>query len=448
VQGVAEEIVFSFPRQGLDGVVREPSGVLLEVAAALRRPVGDRPAPVPSLSDLRRGYLLPAATAAPATLLTERGRAHAVASRAEAGSAAVPAAWLGAGRPALDLARLRSLALPAGPGAADGLLGASLSARPGLDPAAPLSASRIQTLLECPHRFLLAHVLGWEEPAAAPDTRRIGQPDYGSLVHRVLERFGDEHGERFTARADDLEAWRRRAEEIAGGELDEFLRRYPLLDGPVRAQERERVLRDVGQFLVNEWGRRPGLRYLAVERAFGYPDPVALDLGEGLVLHVHGFMDHLDRDGDGLLIRDYKTGRAHPRAGKEADPVPEVDVQLAVYGLAAEALRTSGRATWGPLAGLAYAYPEPRDEAERAWEGGDLGRLLEAARGWLRLAARLLAAGAFPRTPREDDCATCPFRPVCGPGAQAEAAERLAGSPPPVADFLALKAAREEVAGG
>jgi RecB family exonuclease len=211
----------------------------------------------------------------------------------------------------------------------------------------------------------------------------------------------------------------------------------------VRDQQRRRVREDVRRFLTQEWDERPGFTYAGVEQPFGYPEPVRLALEGEAALFVHGYIDRLDTvetaDGPGLFIRDYKTGRAHPKADDEAVPVPKLDIQLVVYGLAAEAMRASGAAAWGPLQGVGYVYPDEHGDAERAWEGSELAVVLEAGRRWLQIAHDLLAARAFPRTPKPDDCAFCPFTAVCGEDAPLEAASRLAEVPPPVADFLAAK---------
>lgn len=55
----------------------------------------------------------------------------------------------------------------------------------------------------------------------------------------------------------------------------------------------------------------------------------------------------------------------------------------------------------------------------------------------------MLTGRLFPRTPNEKDCSYCCFRPVCGAGAFQRAGELLAGADGVLADFAALKSARE-----
>ena len=60
---------------------------------------------------------------------------------------------------------------------------------------------------------------------------------------------------------------------------------------------------------------------------------------------------------------------------------------------------------------------------------------------WLELALDLLESRSFPRSPLEDDCNYCSFRPVCGPGATDRSQEQLEAAPAgsPLARFLQLK---------
>jgi hypothetical protein len=76
----------------------------------------------------------------------------------------------------------------------------------------------------------------------------------------------------------------------------------------------------------------------------------------------------------------------------------------------------------------AYAHTDARGAHERAFRA-DFAALADASRGWLALAAGLLETGAFPRTPRDEDCRYCPFVPVCGPDARARSARLLAAAP-------------------
>jgi RecB family exonuclease len=432
-------VALSAPAIDLERSQREGSSVLLEAAAALGRPntiTGEASPTIPDTSAMRRDAFLPSRRRAldfrRALPLGETAWLDGVAD----GSLSVPGGWLRAG--ALDLERIGLLARPDAPiGPPDGLLGAGATdvAVPGLTPEWSISPSDLKVLLQCPHRYLLSRLLGFDEPAGAPARREIGQPAYGGLFHRAVETFYREHGRAFCAGERSLEAWRARADEIVEREFDLFLEQYPLVGEAVRRHERERLRGDLHDLLADDWDRGPARHFVAVERPFGYPDPVQLTLGRPS-LHLRGKIDRIDRTADRTLIRDFKTGRAHPRSGDEAEPDPVLDVQLAVYALIASRLATA----WGIPAtiGAAYSY-FGRGPGERDWRADFHETLEPAAREWLALAADLLQGRAFPRTPAGGDCRYCAFRPICGEDRCARAAHVLAGTTGALARFAAMK---------
>jgi hypothetical protein len=439
VRDAETRVALSAPRLDVERSLREPSSVILEAAAALGRPnaaTGERARLIPDIKALRRDAFLPARRAA----LAFRSRMPLAEAAWQDGLAlgalAIPARWLGV--EALDLHHVAALR-DAGP--LDGLLGARAGdvPMPGLAPGRPISPSALQRLLECPHRFLLEYLLGFREPAEAPRQREIGQPAYGSLFHLVAERFYRAHGHRFAACEGSLETWLAEGDAIVERAFAEFLEQYPLVGGAVRRRECERLREDLRDLLEHEWSRG-GRRFVAVERPFGQPEPVELALGAHSLI-VRGQIDQIEVEGDRVLVRDFKTGRAHPRLGKEATPDPILDVQIAVYGLVAarlaEAWRTPRRV------GAAYVYVG-RGPDERGWDRDFHEALEPAARDWLTTAAALLAERAFPRTPRPDDCEYCPFQPVCGEGVYERAAGVLAAGAGALERFRALKGGEPE----
>jgi RecB family exonuclease len=350
--------------------------------------------------------------------------------------ATAPPRWRA--RPAPDLDRAVALRGAAAFGALDGLLGPLPAPMPGLTPERPISPSALQAMLQCPHRFLLAWVLHFDEPTAAPSTHEVGQPAYGALFHAVAEEFYRAHAEAFCARQGSLETWRQRAEAVVERVFTRFLVEYPLVGGAVIGQQRNRLLRDVHDLLEHEW-IRPASRLVGVERGFGRPVPVEID-GGSRSLFVRGRIDRIEVVGDRTVIRDLKTGRAHPRRGREDDPDPVLDIQVAVYGLVAR----RRAAEWGVPARVSAGYTYVGNGAdERHWD--DLDQGLEAsASQWLGLAADLLAAGMFPRTPNPGDCTFCHLRPVCGEGFQERAARLLAEDDALLRRFGQLKAPSDE----
>jgi RecB family exonuclease len=436
IRDAGERVALSVPRVDIERSLREPGSIVLEAAAALARPHAVTGAPgavIPDGRALARDAFMPARREARRCRdqwpVSETAWQDAVAR----GEAATPGSWHE--RPELDPGLVVALEQTDAATPLDGILGAQAGGLviPGLTAERPISVSSLRTLLECPHRFLLGTLLRFEEPAAAPARGEIGQPAYGALVHAIAEEFSRQHGSSFGARLDTLHEWVARATAIADQVFAGFLEQYPLTGDGVRQKERERVRADVRDLVEHDWaGSR---RFVAVERAFGQPVPVPLLAGRR-VLHVRGRIDRVDVDGDLTLVRDLKTGRAHHRSGRESDPHPALDLQLAVYGLVARRLA----AEWGlpERVGVAYVYVG-RGVEERQYLGDFDTRLVPAAREWLALAADLLAAGAFPRTPVPADCEWCAFAPVCGERVYPRARRLLGAGQDPLGRFAALK---------
>lgn len=436
VRETTDEIVFSFARTDANRTQREPSSIFLDIAAALARPHADTGEPakaVPSLAAIGRdGFAI-------ARRRLESFRNESPPSqlawylRVAEHSQRIPSSWQGQG--ALDVQRIRELLRNEEPGAMDGLVESALAHEPpGLDAKRPISASRLKILFECPHRFLLQSLLGFRERGETPSGREIDALTYGSLFHRVAERFSQEHGVPFGERISSLADWQSHGDGIADRAFDELLTTYPLTGEALRSQQRERLRAGFRRFLEYDWNGGKPRRYFDVERAFGTAErPLAIEVGNRR-LHVLGTIDRIDCEDGATLIRDLKTGKCHPRE-REA-PNPERDVQLALYGIVVRELASE----WGLPSRIAaaYAHIDDRDEAERAFVD-DFDVLERMARGWLDIALGLLEERLFPRTPRKGDCTFCPFRAVCGDDAAARSAELLSRSRGTLQSFLLLK---------
>lgn len=432
----ASRLALSMPRLGLERSYREPSSLFLEVVAALGRHDGG------SLTDVLASELAAS---------RRRARECEHASTGTTGSFdlvarekrrdRLPAAWTSDA--AADLQRIADQLLsPKRAAWPHGLLGreAPVPLLPGLTSERPVSASRLRVLLECPYRFLLEHVLGYEEPAAPLPQSELSPLAFGSLFHRVAERFLTRHGDAFCARRGRLGDYQRLAADIARAEFTETLVEYPLAGEGVREQQLERLLRDLEGFLDYEW-RQPASRFVASEKPFGVPEPVQVTVAGGS-LWMRGYIDAIDIADGRVRVRDFKTGQCKPRSAKGyCDPHPTVDLQLAVYAVIAEQLADA----WGtPGPGSAvYVHTNDRHGRERAFTG-DFDDLLTAGKRWLSIGARLLDQRLFPRTPLAEDCRFCPFSPVCGSDAPAGAQLVLEAVDGVLAEFRELKLGEEE----
>ena len=400
---------------------------------------GERRAVIPDRIALQRDAFAPA-RADPARFRRELPLGEAAWHDGVAqGAFGLPRRWRAGS--ALDLDRIAPLAAAGGP--MDGLLGPLVSDLPvpGLSADRPISPKAIEKLLRCPHAFLLGQLLGFDEPAALPPQREIGQPAYGDLFHAVAAEFYAGHGASFCVRERRLADWLAVADPIIDRAFDEFVKAYPLVGDAVRSQQRERLRRDVRKLLAYDWNADEHTRFVAVERPFGEPAPVELPAG-GRSLYLRGRIDRIDVSGQRSLVRDLKTGRAYPRIGKEADPHPTLDTQIAVYGLVVRLLAEEWEIPKRIAA--AYAYFGRSGGVERSFREDFQEALEPAARTWLDLAVRLLEDRLFPRTPNPDDCKYCEFRPVCGSGVYERAAVLLAEGGGVLADFASLKAGEPE----
>jgi hypothetical protein len=132
------------------------------------------------------------------------------------------------------------------------------------------------------------------------------------------------------------------------------------------------------------------------------PDPIEIPLGDDRTLRVSGKIDRIDRRDDGLVLRDYKTGRAPKDDGRIFRGGRQL--QIPFYILAAERALPDEKVTEAFLdyvdAGrqVAFAPEVARSETFRNL----LGRLVE-----------LIAGGVFVQEPAA--CDWCDFTAVCGP---------------------------------
>ena len=209
-------------------------------------------------------------------------------------------------------------------------------------------------------------------------------------------------------------------DKAAEAGLGKALEAYPLVNHAVRERELVRLRSDLGRFLESEWSADLPAQFVAAEHAFGWDTPETLEI-EGAPLFVHGYIDRIDVEGDRLIVRDLKTGRAYARRGDAVGPDVSIDIQIGVYALVARPMA----AKRGLDLAAAYVYTGLQADRERAFRD-DIADLERATKSWLKIARDLLASGTFPRTPVADDCSFCPFQPACGDGFHASVTHMLA----------------------
>jgi RecB family exonuclease len=277
----------------------------------------------------------------------------------------------------------------------------------------PVSASRLATYARCGFQYMLQNVLRLQPAPEPEERRRIDPLERGNLFHEVAERFLRERRDRGELPVRDTEAARTRLREMAEEALFGLVEGRPPRFTLLWEREKRRFHETVQLWLAREALAAERSTPAHFEVGFGLdrvpdgaephlPDPVEIDLGDGRSLRVSGRIDRIDRRSDGLVLRDYKTGRAPRddggvfRGGKQ--------LQIPFYVLAAARL-----------------FPgEPVVEAFLDYVDG--GRQVafrpEVATGaefrlLLRKLVDLVARGVFVQEPSA--CDLCDFTEVCGP---------------------------------
>ncbi len=409
VSQAGERLVVSYPRaDARSGRERLPSLFFAAVAATL----AGRPLAGPELECLVREddpAALPLEEALDAgerdrlRLLRDPGAATAIA----AGSAcfrqsrlASQARWSG------RLTRYDGLVTEA-----DGGLRARLDP---LATARPVSASRLASYARCGFQYLLQYVLHLQLAPEPEERRRIEPLERGDLFHRVAERFLRERRDTGELPLSDSEPMRARLRALAEEALEGLVAGSPPRFALLWQREKRRFHQTMQDWLGREAAASGRSTPIHFELSFGLgrrrgqqephdPDPLEIDLGEGQTLRVCGQIDRIDRRAEGgLVLRDYKTGRAPRddggvfRGGRQ--------LQIPFYVLAAAKL-VPGE----PVVDAFLDYIDGGRQVAFRPElvGSDPFRRL------LQSLVSLIARGVFVQEPAA--CDFCDFTAVCGP---------------------------------
>ena len=309
-----------------------------------------------------------------------------------------------------------------------------------LDPATasrPISASRLATYAQCGFKYLLEHVLRIE-PAPEPEERmRLDPLERGSLFHEVAERFLRERRDTGSLPVRDTPEERARLREMGNEALEALVAGAPPRFTVLWERERQRFHDGLLSWLARE-ARQSGSVPLHFEVGFGLrspgapgephsDEPLTVEIEAGRTLRVAGKIDRIDRRADGgLVIRDYKTGRAPWRdaglfrGGKQ--------LQIPFYVLAAAHLFPGQR--------VVEAFLDYVDGGRRVEFDPEIA-VSEKFRETLRRITGLIAQGHFVQEPTS--CEWCDFRPLCGPRRLIELRRTIKINDPRVQQYLRLK---------
>ena len=299
----------------------------------------------------------------------------------------------------------------------------------GLEAGIEFSASALEALTSCPFRFFLGHELRVREAERPEELDTIEPSTRGSLVHEVLERFVLEVKQQ---RGTDVIAvpWtedeRRLLLELADRAFAEYERRGVTGRPASWAATKERVRQDLVRFLEEDgtWRAQEGTAIRDAELAFGGRSgrTVEFEVGPGRRIAFRGKADRVDVRADGgLVVIDYKTGRADSFRGADGSRLAKTDggwlLQLPIYALAA------GQGGSVPTRAL-YWFISEEGKFERREVTLD-GDTEEEFRRVIGEALALREQGLYPAIPgppsrdRWRNCGFCPFDRVC-PGSDRE----------------------------
>lgn len=275
---------------------------------------------------------------------------------------------------------------------------------PRLSRAIVVSASALETLGACPHRYFLRYVLGIrppDDPTYEPD-QWLDALQRGSLLHEVFEKS------LLRSREDGVLLDDPRFEEICRDVLAAAIAatrlETPVPSEMVFLREQEALQEDVRCFA--EFIKDDPPSWLSVEQAFGFDgQPPATIQVRGGEIRVRGKIDRIDDLRGAIRVVDYKSGGSG-RYSTRGDPYNGGRrLQHAIYGLVAESLHPDLEVEVAE-----YQFPTTKGEGARSSFSktslGDRSRVLSELLDITR-------SGAFLPTDDPSDCQWCDYVSVC-----------------------------------
>ncbi|HXY42291.1 MAG TPA: PD-(D/E)XK nuclease family protein [Vicinamibacteria bacterium] len=322
----------------------------------------------------------------------------------------------------------------------DGLLELEPELAARLDPLGerPASASRLAVYAQCGFQYLLKEVLRLQVAPEPEERRRLEPLERGNLFHEVAERFLRERRDRGELPLRDNDSNRARLREMAEEALDQLVRGSPPRFTLLWEREKRRFQQTTLEWFAREVAAGSRSLPLHFEVSFGLgrtpqagephsPEPLEIDLGEGRVLRVCGKIDRIDRRHEGgLVLRDYKTGRAPKddggvfRGGRQ--------LQIPFYLRAAAKLL--------PGEPVVDAFLDYVDGGRQVAFRPELATG-EAFRNLLRELVSLVSRGVFPQEPLA--CDWCDFTAVCGPKPLLQRRQAIKVRDAALQDYLRLR---------
>jgi ATP-dependent helicase/DNAse subunit B len=281
-----------------------------------------------------------------------------------------------------------------------------------------LSASKIETLAECPFEYFVRHILGLEPPEDIEydPTVWLDSAERGSLLHSIYEEFM----RGVATRGEKVQAERHRPFLMEIGEklVQEKKMEIPPPSDQVFEGERLEIVASLDIFLRMEevLSSKAQPKYFELQFGVGNvekgevgrSEPVTINIDKDNFL-LRGFIDRVDQLKDHeFRVLDYKTGstfgfssKGHFEKGKK--------IQHCLYSRAAESILREQVDRAARVVEGGYYFPTRKGEAQLFLRVQKQSRDLDTL---LQTLFDIIASGAF--LPREDQCYLCRDYDLCG----------------------------------
>ncbi|WP_026689603.1 PD-(D/E)XK nuclease family protein [Alteribacter aurantiacus] len=272
-----------------------------------------------------------------------------------------------------------------------------------------MSASKLETLAQCPYKYFLKHVLEIEVEDEVEEDRYVwlDPATKGTLLHTIFERFYQNLYDRGkTFEVDGTFEW---IEPIAREAIEEVRVVLPPPNEVIYELETKDILDACFIFLRLEETFSQNRKPVYFEYEFGFKDQytVKIPIEDKGQLEVRGKIDRVDQLPDGTYSTvDYKSGSTF---GFDEDRYYNGGrkVQHSLYAYAFELLNH------GKLVSSShYLFPTKKGQGEQVVRDFGRERKEELVTIVKHLSA-FLEEGQFPFTDDPDDCKFCDFKPVC-----------------------------------
>jgi len=300
-----------------------------------------------------------------------------------------------------------------------------------------MSASRLAVYSRCGFQYLLEHVLHLEAALEPEERRRIDPLERGTLFHDVAERFLRERRDRGELPVDNLPPSQARLLEMAEEGLEKIVAGSPPRFTLLWEREKRSFRKLALAWLEREAAHAKRSRPAHFEVGFGLgeapaggephdPEPIEIPLGDDRTLRVSGKIDRIDRRDEGLVLRDYKTGRAPKDDGRIFRGGRQL--QIPFYILAIEKIL--------PEETVTEAFLDYVDAGRQVAFSPEVARS-NAFRDLLVSLVDLIAGGVFVQEPAA--CDWCDFKPVCGPRGLLQRRQEIKRADPRLRSYLRLR---------